>query len=239
MAMDYRELGRVHQDQYPVGVKKMNDLADELVRQGQLPQEFPQTSVVSAPKIEIVKTPLSAETQRLVEQMRGDGYAVYETSGRTPGSLREEGMKYWYLNSGLENLTAGPALLAFKKAPKEFYLRGSQDIPWEDQLGLLGDRRLKVERDYPGAGLITRVGHFPEWPELALVHFKATGVRIHGKDYGFNYTATDTYESEKQGADRAIAGYWDETNGFHGYFWHPDVVGPDLRLAPLVEIPRK
>ncbi len=209
---------------------------------GEIPLPTPQIKpekTAKPTKTEIVKPPLSKETQRLIEHMERDGYAVYETSGKTPVSLRKEGMKYWYLNPGLENLTAEPALLAFKKDPSEFYLRGSQNIPFEDQLDLLKERELEVEKNYPGAGLVTRVGHFPEWPEIALMHFKATGVRIHGKDYGYSYTWTDTYESDRPGADRAFAGRWRETGGFAGGFWDSDVVDPGLGLAPLVVIPRK
>ena len=201
-------------------------------------EEFPKNPTISS-QIEVVRTSLSKETQRLVEHLGRDGYAVYETSGKTPGSLREEGMKYWYLNPALEDLTAEPALLAFKKDPSEFYLQGSDNIPFEDQVKLIPEEQHKVDRKYPDAGLLVRVGHFPEWPEIALAHFKETGVRIHGKDFGFNYIWTDTYESENRGASRAIAGPWDETDGFNGHFWFPRVVSPDLRLAPLVVIPRK
>ncbi|MEK7502295.1 MAG: hypothetical protein AAB609_02110 [Patescibacteria group bacterium] len=185
------------------------------------------------------QAPLSSETQRLVEHLGRDGYAVYKTSGKTPASLREEGMKYWYLNPGLANLTAEPALLAFKKDPSEFYLRGSYHIPYEDQIRLIPEEQRKVDKKYPDAGLIVRVGHFPEWPELALKHFKAAGVRIHGKDFGYNYTWTDTYGNNKQGAYRALAGCWDGANGFNGNFWGSGSVSPRLRLAHLVVIPRK
>ncbi|MBI2031480.1 MAG: hypothetical protein HYT08_02585 [Candidatus Levybacteria bacterium] len=202
-------------------------------------QVRPENAAVQATRVEVVRSPLSPEIQKLVEHMEKDGFAVYETSGKTPASLRGEGMKYWYLNPTLEDLTAEPALLAFSKDPAEFYLKGSQDIPYEDQLVLLEERKMKVERDYTGAGLVTRVGHFPEWPELALKHFKKTGVRVHGKDYGYNYTWTDTYENDQPGASRAIAGRWPGTRGFDGGFWNPDYVSPRLRLVPLVEIPRK
>lgn len=243
MVMNYKEIPMSDEDRskYASGIALVNDFVDSLGRQELLPERFaqPKSQSEQAAKIEVVRTPLSLEIQKLVEHMEKDGFAVYETAGKTPGSLRGEGMKYWYLNPALEDLTAEPALLAFKKDPAEFYLRGNQNIPFEDQLGLLEERKLQNERKYPGAGLITRVGHFPEWPELGLKHFKATGVRIHGKDYGFNYTATDTYESEKRGARRAVAGYWHETYGFHGLLWGPDDVLPGLGLAPLVEIPRK
>ncbi len=40
--------------------------------------------------------------------------------------------------------------------------------------------------------------------------------------------------SISKGANRAIAGNWNETNGFNGNFWNPRDVNPNLHLAPLV-----
>ena len=37
------------------------------------------------------QAPLSSETQRLVEHLGRDGYAVYKTSGKTPASLQKRG----------------------------------------------------------------------------------------------------------------------------------------------------
>lgn len=179
--------------------------------------------------------PLSAETTKLVERMKKDGYAVYETTGRTPASLKSDGMKYWLLDGRLADLTAPPALLAFKKAPSELFLPGSQNILHDEQVKLLPEEQGKVDRKYPGAGLIVREGKLPEWTELALKHLKAIRVRIFGRDYGYNSTWTDTYV----GAGRACFGYWVGTDGALAYLWSPGIVGPGLRLASLVEIPLK
>lgn len=44
---------------------------------------------------EILLPDLSAETQRLVEQiMKKDGYAIYKTSAKTQMDARDEGMKF-------------------------------------------------------------------------------------------------------------------------------------------------
>lgn len=253
MVMNYKEVPISDKDKkrFAKGIAIVNALAESLHEQDFLPERFSQTSKTKMPraqetgktvksaKTEWAGSSLSKETQKLIERMEKDGYGVYQASSKTPGSLREKGMRYSYLNPKLEDLTAGPAILAFKIDPSRFYLRGSQNIPFEDQVKLLPEEQERVDKEYKSAGLIVRVGHFPEWPELALMHFKKTGVRIHGKDYGYNWTWTDTYESDQQGADRAVAGYWAGTVGFYGYFWSPGVVFPSLRLAPLVVIPRK
>lgn len=189
---------------------------------------------------ETILSPLSPETQKIIEHMRNDGYAVYETTGRTPKSLESGGMRYYFLNPKLADVTAVPALLAFKKAPSEFFLPGSQNIPHDKQIKFLPQEQAKVDKKYPGAGLIVREGKLPEWTEVALQHFKATGgVRIFGSDYGYHYTWTDTYESEKPGADRAVFGGWGGARGAGANLWRPDYVRPSLGLASLVEIPRK
>lgn len=212
--------------------KRHPDIGD-ISLSGKLPQ------VAGVQNREAILSPLSAETQKLIERMKNDGYAVYETTGRTPASLKSDGMHYWFLNDKLADIVASPALLAFKKDPSEFFLPGSQNIVHDEQVKLLLEEQRKVDKKYPNVGLIVREGKLPEWTELALKHFKTTGIRIFGRDYGYNYTWTDTYESEKPGAHRAHFGYWNESHGADAHLWDPDCVGPDLRLASLVEIPKK
>src|SRR3989344_5908059 len=220
-----REVGKLGKgrDKTTAGLVKTYVAASKAVREAfgeiPLPTRVRPEKPVRSTKTEWARSSLSKETQKLIERMEKDGYAVYQASGKTPESLREEGMRYSYLNPKLENLTAEPAILAFKIDPSQFYLQGSQNIPFEDQVKLLPEEQERGDKEYPSAGLIVRVGHFPEWPELALMHFKKTGVRIHGKDYGYNWTFTDTYESDQPGAGRAVAGYWVGADGFHGYFW--------------------
>lgn len=240
-----REVGKLgkSKDKTTAGLVKTYVAASKAVREAfgeiPLPTRVRFEKPVQSTKMEWARSSLSKETQKLIERMEKDGYAVYQASGKTPGSLKEEGMRYSFLNPQLDNLSAEPAILAFKKDPSQFYLRGSQNIPFEDQVKLLSEEQERVDKEYKSAGLVVRVGHFPEWPELALMHFKKTGVRIHGKDYGYNWTWTDTYESDQQGARRAVAGCWDGADGFVGYFWGPGDVDPRLGLAPLVVILRK
>ncbi len=184
---------------------------------------------------------MSAETQRLVEQLKQEGYAIYDLVGKTPVTLRTEGMSFRYINPGLENASTLPSLVAFRPNPSEFFLKGSQGIPYEAQLNLLKKEQERVEKQYPGASLVARVGKPSEWAEVAYEHFKATDgrVRIFGRDYVYISTWTDAYESDEPGADRAAVGNWHETDGLHVNFALPDGVHPRLGLASLVEIPRK
>lgn len=190
-------------------------------------------------RTELVFPPLSPETQKLIERMLGDGYAVYATTGRTPASLRADGMRYLSLDDKLADITAPPALLAFKKAPPEFFLPGSFNIPHDEQVKLIPAEQANVDAEYPGAGLIVDEGGFPEWTEVALQHFKVTGVRILGKDFGYRSTWTKTYGSNDRGASRADFGHWRETGGAHADLWGPGHVLPHLGLAALVRIPWK
>ena len=223
--------------------EKQADIKAELqkrhpdIRDFSLKGRLPQAGGVQ--NREAILPPLSAETQKLVEHMKHDGYVVYETTSRSPASLRSDGMHYWFLNDKLADIIASPALLAFKKAPSEFFLPGSQNIVHDEQVKLFPEEQVKVDRKYPGAGLVVKEGKLPEWTEVALKHFKATGVRIFGRDYGCNYTWTDTYGSEKPGAYRARFGRWLGAFGANVNLWPPGDVYPDLGLASLVEIPRK
>lgn len=164
---------------------------------------------------------------------------MYETTGATPASLRADGMQYWFLHDKLADITAPPALLAFRKAQSEFFLPGSHNILHDEQVKLLPAEQARVDKTYPGAGLVVREGKLPEWTELASRHFKTTKVRIFGGDYEYNYTWTDTYRNNQPGAYRAVFGDWGGTSGARAGLWRPGSVGPSLGLAPLVEIPRK
>ncbi len=183
-------------------------------------------------------TPLSKETQKLVEHLRKDGYVAYGTLGASPHMLRSEGMPFSYVDPKLEDLSFSSSLVAFKPEPASLFLPGSKNHPYEKQQEILEEEKVRVEKKYPGAGLIVREG--VEWPELSWQHFNATDrrVRLFGADYGFAYTWMPKYESNKQSASRAIAGRWFDQDGFHVYFRHPGYVDPHLRLASLVEIPR-
>ena len=168
-----------------------------------------------------------------------DGYAVYETLGKTPAGVRGEGMKFCFLDSNLEDFSEPPALLAFKKKPSEFFLRGSHSILHDEQVKLIPEEQHKVDKKYPGDGLVVDEGELSEWIELAWTHFQATGrkVRLLGKVFGDNLTWTKTYE--RNGAYRACFGNWDEARGADARFWKSGYAKPRLGLAPLVEIPRK
>ncbi len=245
MAMNYKEatsgVPKEELIKYSKGIARVDELVDSLRRQDLLPERFstqkPQVAKVA--KAEAVRIPLSAETQRLVERLRRDGLAVYQTEGKTPIQLTSEGMKYWFLNPALEDRVSEPALLAFRPNPQDFFLKGSQNIPWDTQVELLDEEIQRFERQYPDSGMVMRVGHLPEWTELSWKHFQATKVRPFGRDFGFNHTWTDTYENERPGARRADVGRWDGAHGLSADLWGPDDVLPDLGLAPLVEIPQK
>ena len=211
-----------------------------LAEHGDIPLTFvtaPVENQTAGP--EVILSPLSPETERLVEQMRRDGYAVYETVGKTPEGVKREGMKFWDLDPRLIGLSAAPALLAFKKDPSVFFLPGTMNIPHDKQVELISAEQVRVDSAYSGVGLVVREGKLPEWIELAWKHFKTTRVRPFGKDYGYNFTWTDTYENNEPGADRAVFGYWVEAVGADALLWKSGNVNPNLRLALLVEIPRK
>lgn len=210
--------------------RRHSDISDFSLK-GRLPQE------VGAQKLEAILSPLSAETQKLIERMKEDGYAIYETVGNSPAQTQADGMRFLYLNPALERVSATPSLLAFKPKPSEFFIRGSQNIPHEDQLKLLEDKKARVEKKYSDTGVILREGTLSEWIELSWKHFQATDrkVRLFGKDYGYSYTWTSTY----MGAHRASFGRWYEADGADAYLWDPAYVGPSQGLASLVEILRK
>jgi hypothetical protein len=186
---------------------------------------------------EAALSPLSKETQQLIEQLKKKGKVVYDLSGKTPVALRGEGMKFSYVNPALENESSSPSLIAFDPNPDRFFLKGSQKLPHSQQLELLDRDKTVVEKEFPGAGLIVREGYAPEWVEAAFEHVKATGQKLFGPDHNHNWTWTNTYMNDQLGAYRAHVGDWRD-DGLDVHFAYPDGVYPRLGLAPVVEIPR-
>ncbi len=187
---------------------------------------------------EATTSPLSKETQRLIERLKKDGYVTYETRGASPRILKSVGMPFLYVDPTLEDLSFSSALVAFKPTPESLFLAGSKDLPYEKQQEILEEEKSRVAKKYPGAGLIVREG--VEWPEVSWQHFNATNktIRLFGKDFGYAYTWMPKYESNDGGANRAIAWRGHDQNGFDGYFTPPDNVHPRLGLASLGESPR-
>jgi len=187
---------------------------------------------------DIVKAPLSKETQQFVEKLKKDGFSVYDLLGKSPAALRGEGMKFWYVNPVLESISSNPSLIAFKPNPDEFFLKGSFNMPHEKQLEILDNYDQAIQNKYPGAGLVVREAEASEWAETALSHFKTTNKRLFGREYDLRWTWTNTYENEQPGANRADVGRWGDVDGLDMGLDHPDDVYPNLGLAPVVEIPR-
>jgi hypothetical protein len=208
-----------------------------MTRQPESDRPLPEQAV-SKPRIEIARQPLSAETQRLIEHLGRNGYAIHNLAGKTLTTLENEGMPFWKKSHDLDHVSAPPGLVAFKQNPSDFFLRGSLNTPYEKQLDLLEEEKTKVEREYPDAGLIVRVGKPSEWAEAAFEHFKGTNVRIFGTDYGLTPTWADAYHSRYN--SRAYVGFWNAATyrGLEIDFQSSDYAGSLMGLAPLVEIPR-
>ncbi len=186
---------------------------------------------------ELSISPLPKETQQLIEHLKKDGMVIYDLSGKTPVALHGEGMRFSYVNPVLENFSSKPSLVAFNPHPDKFFLQGSLKLPHVQQLELLDQEKILVEKAYSGAGLLVREWYAPELIEATHSHFKATDQKLFGPDHNFNWTWTNTYASEQAGADRAYVGDWGDV-GLVVSFVNPDFVYPSLGLAPVVEIPR-
>ncbi len=182
---------------------------------------------------EPIKKPLPVETLRLIEHVKkSGGYAVYEIPLESPNSLQDQER----------------SILAFRPDPLNIFLRGSQGLPYEQQLERLEAEKAAVELRYRDSGIIVRVGKPTEWKRVASEHFKATEgrARIFGDQYGDTCTWADanidiaaSHRSSPGGSRRAIVGPWEENSGLKVYFGIPNSTDSRLGLAPILEIPHK
>lgn len=89
----------------------------------------------------------------------------------------------------------------------------------------------KFSRDLNIQGAEAIIGEMPDYVELASTHFDETGVRLFGKDYGFDYARTITPTG---GTDVASVGHFCADDGLGVCDWDRDDGGGGLFVAPLV-----
>lgn len=205
-----------------------------LRREKEVPKHPQRTN--SAGNQEPVCVPLSKGTENLIEKLGGNGFVTYETDGLSPRTLREKGMPIVSGYPTLEDISATPALVAFRPDPSGLFLPRSINVPYEKQLEILEGNKAQVERQYPGSGL--KVREAVEWPELIWKHYVHTGVQLFGQDYNYACTWMPVYDEDTPGAYRAVVGRWSKRFGLLIDFFHPDDAVRGLGLATVLEIPR-
>lgn len=176
----------------------------------------------------------SAEQRKGLERK---GYLVYSLTGQTIATLRDAGNPFWstwHKGEAIEQVRS--LLTEVAVNPKNLFLSDSNRKTLDEQLEMVEKFGRKMAGEVKGVTAI--LGSAPDYIELAFSHLAATGKRLFGSDYNYDYTRTTTPTSESSvaivgdfGAGRGlVVGDWrrDDRNGL---IWATPLVVPALAVG--------
>lgn len=134
MANQYEAVGRSYENTWPKGIKRMNDLAKQLVKEGDLPQDFTsgvRSEKISSPEPIVLRERFTPQERKVIEDAHGVIYTPTGLSLDAQKSARAAKNKPSFpydLSWGGERLTAVASRqveMAVFPDPQEFFVPGS------------------------------------------------------------------------------------------------------------------
>ncbi len=163
------------------------------------------------------------------KSLEDKGYIIYPLMGQSIETLRDGGKRFWSTwhkdFPELEEMKSRLYQVAIN--PEQLFLPDSnrKTLKEQEQMVKKFSRSLEVD------GVEAIVGEIPDYAELAFSHFDATGGRLFGQVYDYNYTKTVTSTG---GSDVAHVGRFDADSGLAVFSWNRGEGRDDLFVAPLV-----
>lgn len=172
-------------------------------------------------------------TDEQKDALKKIGYtAIYPLSGQSIKGLRESGRKFWSTwfkdYPDFENLTSRHSEVAIN--PNKLFLPNSNNKTLEQQEKLVEKISTQLRGRQRILGVEVIIGEAPDYTELAFLHLDATGERLFGEKYNYNYARTKT----TVGSGVASVGYFDADYGLYVNCWNPDSGNDYVWAAPLV-----
>lgn len=161
---------------------------------------------------------------------------VYEPFDTSIAKLLTEGRRFWFIPSQQEeflNLTSRPTQVAIFPDRRQFYVPGSNDLSLPRQIEALRvdmEEVIKNNNRMGIGGVEGIIGDVATHCGLVFKHLDTTGVRLHGRDYGFRYGRTDTPTVETR---VAAVGNFSELSGLYIFHWP---VNRDLQSIWVVRL---
>ena len=168
------------------------------------------------------------------EALTKEGYVIYTLTGGSIRSQRETGRKFWstwHKDSQYEAFeTQGSMHSEVAIKPDALFIPNSNNKILKQQENLVGKFSKDLGKKVKGVEAI--MGEAPDYVELAFAHLDATGDRLFGEKYGYNYARTKTPTVGPSvavvGRFGAVAGLdvddWDRGDGYGDVFASPLVV---------------
>ena len=169
----------------------------------------------------------SAEQRKGLERK---GYLVYSLTGQTIATLRDAGHSFWstwHQGEAIEQVRSMLTEVAVN--PKSLFLQDSNRKTLDEQLAAVEKFGRKLSGEVKGVTAI--LGTAPDYAELAFSHLSATGKRLLGKDYYYDYTRTTTPTGESR---VSVVGGFGADDGLRVDRWGRGDRNGGIWAAPLV-----
>lgn len=191
------------------------------------------------PNTEILpKTPIfTPETEHKLEEA---GCLIYYLREQSVKDLRDAG-KPLQSNEGqnhqkIDSNASRGTMVAFN--PNQLLLPGSNQKNTVGQFKMV-DQYSKILQQRLATRRIQLVpAQLPDWVELTIAHFEATGERLFGSKYDFAFTRTTTSTKMKMFMSEyptvASLGNFDAEYGLEIRYWSPIYADSEFWVAPLI-----
>lgn len=106
--------------------------------------------------------------------------------------------------------------IAIDPRPEKFFLPKSNNSTLDQQLEMIAEHSRKLQRKLKTQTVEAIMGEAPDYTQLAFTRLDATGERLFGEKYGYNYARTKT---PTVGSRVAFVGSFDADRGLYVFYW--------------------
>lgn len=185
------------------------------------------------------KSETPAEVKRFDPESRKaltkEGHTIYQIGGQSIAILRDAGRPFWSTwhkdYPDFEALTSRYSEVAINPNPDKFFLPKSNNVTTDEQLEMIAEYSRKLQRRLKDQTFEAIMGQAPDYVELAFSHLDATGDRLFGEKYDYNYARTQT---PTVGTNVAYVGYFHADGGLDVRHWRRDRRDSGVFASPLV-----
>ena len=167
------------------------------------------------------------------EALTKEGYVIYALSGQSIRSLRESDRKFWstwHRDSQYEAFeTMGSMASEVAVKPDALLIPKSNNKTLKQQEDLIAKFSTDLGKKIKGVEAV--MGEAPDYVELAFSHLDATGDRLFGEKYDYNYARTKTPTVD---SSVAYVGHFSAVHGLHVTHWNRDHGISHVFASPLV-----
>lgn len=139
---------------------------------------------------------------------------IYALNGQTIHGQEHAGRPFWFIASSeggsLLDVHAKYSEVAIDTNPNKFFLPKSNNATLSQQLEMIAEHSYKLQRRLGATTIEAIMGEAPDYTQLAFGNLDATGERLFGEKYNYNYARTKT---PTVGTRVAFVGYFDATDG--------------------------